>query len=74
MARNEIIMAEDIPINIGANFISSKPSASTHHNVVKTLDKTVEDIEKEKIMDALKRCGYVQARAARQASVLLRDR
>lgn len=73
MARNEIIMAEDIPINIGANFISSKSSASTHHNIVKTLDKTVEDIEKEKIMDALKRCGYVQARAARQLGITARQ-
>lgn len=73
MSKNEIIMAEDIPLNIGINFTSDKSVENAGAGNIKTLDRTVEDIEKEKILDALKRCGYVQAKAARQLGITSRQ-
>lgn len=73
MAKNEIIMAEDIPVNIGVNFTTDKSVENSGAGNIKTLDRTVEDIEKEKIIDALKRCGYVQAKAARQLGITSRQ-
>ena len=69
MAKNEIIMAEDVPINIGANLMVSKPLEKNSQSSIKTLDKTVEEIEKDRILEALKRCGFVQAKAARQLGI-----
>ncbi len=73
MSKNEIIMAEDIPNNIGINFTTSMSVERGSSNQIKTLDKTVEEIEKEKILDALKRCGFVQAKAARQLGITSRQ-
>jgi len=39
----------------------------------KPLDKTVEEIERERIWEALRRCGYVQAKAARQLGITPRQ-
>ena len=66
-------MAEDIPNNIGINFTTSMSVERGNSNQIKTLDKTVEEIEKEKILDALKRCGFVQAKAARQLGITSRQ-
>lgn len=73
MARNEIIMAEDVPINIGANLIASKPFENSSQDSVRTLEGTVEEIERDRILEALRRCGYVQARAARQLGITPRQ-
>ncbi|MBI5191834.1 MAG: nif-specific transcriptional activator NifA [Nitrospirae bacterium] len=73
MSKNEIIMAEDIPVNIGINSTSNKSVENTGAGNIKTLDRTVEEMEKEKILDALKRCGYVQAKAARQLGITSRQ-
>jgi len=73
MARNEIIMAEDVPINIGANLMVSRPMEKIGSVTTKTLDKTVEEIEKERIWEALRRCGHVQAKAARQLGITPRQ-
>ncbi|MDD5434870.1 MAG: nif-specific transcriptional activator NifA, partial [Nitrospira sp.] len=73
MAKNEIIMAEDIPANIGINLTSGMSVEKGISDPLKTLDKTVEEIEKEKIIDALKRCGFVQAKAARQLGITSRQ-
>jgi len=73
MARNEIIMAEDVPINIGANLMVSRPMEKIGSVTAKTLDKTVEEIEKERIWEALRRCGHVQAKAARQLGITPRQ-
>lgn len=73
MARNELIMAEDVPINIGTSLMTGKSFESGVHSPIKTLDKTVEEMEKDRILEALKRCGYVQARAARQLGITPRQ-
>lgn len=73
MAKNEIIMAEDIPANIGINLTTGRSVETGSSHQMKTLDKTVEEIEKDKIRDALKRCGFVQAKAARQLGITSRQ-
>jgi len=73
MAKNEIIMAEDVPIHIGEELSSSNPTGTGSGETLKTLDKTVEEIEKGKILEALKRCGFVQARAARLLGITPRQ-
>lgn len=73
MAKNEIIMTEDVPVNIGAILVTDKPLKSNQYDPIRTLGKTVGDIEREKIIEALKRCGYVQARAARQLGITPRQ-
>ncbi len=73
MARNEIIMAEDVPINIETSLVPGNPHEKNRHSLIKTLDRTVEEIEKERILEALKRCGYVQAKAARQLGITPRQ-
>lgn len=73
MAKNEIIMAEDVPLNIGTDFIVGKDQEGSAKGSLKTLDRTIEDIEKERIIEALKRCGYIQAKAARQLGITARQ-
>jgi len=73
MAKNEIIMAEDVPLNIGTDFIVGKGQDGSQNSFLKTLDRTIEEIEKERIIEALKRCGYVQAKAARQLGITARQ-
>lgn len=73
MAKNEIIMAEDVPVHIGTDLMCNKPAGTSSHKPMETLDKTVEEIEKDKILEALKRCGFVQARAARQLGITPRQ-
>lgn len=73
MAKNDLIMTEDVPITIEPNLKTKNAVEGSIYGRAKTLDKTVEELEKEKIFDALKRSGYVQAKAARQLGITSRQ-
>ncbi len=73
MAKNELIMTEDVPITIDTNIMDSKSEMSALYGQAKTLDHSIEDMEREKIIEALKRSGYVQAKAARQLGITSRQ-
>ena len=75
MAKGDIIMAEDVPIDIDVNlssFITPKLPERREERK-KSLDRTLEEIEREKILEALKKCGFVQAKAARQLGITPRQ-
>ncbi len=73
MAKNDLIMTEDVPITIDTNLSDSRSDESNLYGQAKTLDHTIEDMEKERITEALKRAGYVQAKAARQLGITSRQ-
>ncbi len=73
MARNDLIMTEDVPITIDTTLIDHQSDVSIVYGKAKTLDHTIEVMEREKIIEALKRAGYVQAKAARQLGITSRQ-
>mgnify|MGYP000692202077 CR=1 FL=1 len=73
MAKNDLIMTEDVPITIDTNIIGNRSDVSDLYGQAKTLDHTIEDLERERIIEALKRAGHVQARAARQLGITSRQ-
>lgn len=73
MAKNDLIMTEDVPITIDTNIMDNRSDVSDLYGQAKTLDHTIEDLERERIIEALKRAGYVQARAARQLGISSRQ-
>jgi len=73
MAKNELIMTEDVPITIDTNISDNRSDESDLYGQAKTLDHTIENMEKERITEALKRAGYVQAKAARQLGITSRQ-
>jgi len=76
MAKGDIIMAEDVPIDIDVNlssFLTTSRPPEKKEEKRKSLDRTLEEIEKEKILEALKKCGFVQAKAARQLGITPRQ-
>lgn len=72
MAKDEIIMAEDVPVNIDVN-LSLSVEPMRDRSGAKSLDRTLEEIERERILEALRRCGFVQAKAARQLGITPRQ-
>jgi len=73
MAKNDLIMTEDVPITIDTKLLNRQSDMSSVYGQARTLDNTIEFMEKEKIIEALKRAGYVQARAARQLGITSRQ-
>ncbi|MCC6544468.1 MAG: nif-specific transcriptional activator NifA [Nitrospirae bacterium] len=73
MAKNDLIMTEDVPLTIDASLTGNSSDASDLYGQAKTLDHTIEDLERDRIIEALKRAGYVQARAARQLGITSRQ-
>ncbi len=73
MAKNDIIMTEDVPVTVDARMMDNTSGLSEMYGHARTLDHTIEDMEKERIVEALKRAGYVQARAARQLGITSRQ-
>lgn len=73
MAKNDLIMTEDVPITIDTNLLNHQTDMSGVYGQARTLDHTIEFMEKEKIIEALKRAGYVQAKAARQLGITSRQ-
>lgn len=62
MARREIIAPEDVPLPI--NLHTPAPRVSLPETSASTLPKAVADIERERLLEALRRSGGVQTRAA----------
>ncbi|MEK6537809.1 MAG: nif-specific transcriptional activator NifA [Nitrospirota bacterium] len=73
MAKNDLIMTEDVPITIDTKLLNRQSDMSSVYGQARTLDHTIEFMEKEKIIEALKRAGYVQAKAARQLGITSRQ-
>lgn len=61
MSRDRIAQSSDLPLNIREHSFRTKYSVQ----IKDALPSTIEDIEKSKIVDALKRTGGIQAKAAR---------
>jgi Nif-specific regulatory protein len=73
MAKNELIMAEDVPVNISDEIFSEKGTGLNGKTANGTLTRTLEEMERDKILEALKRCGGVQARAAKLLGITPRQ-
>jgi Nif-specific regulatory protein len=69
MSKGNIIGKSDLPLNIREQSIKTKYSLQTKDN----LPSTVEVIEKARILDALNKTGWVQARAARLLGITPRQ-
>src|SRR3989337_196786 len=55
MAKNDLIMTEDVPITIDTKLLNRQSDMSSVYGQARTLDHTIEFMEKEKIIEALKR-------------------
>jgi Nif-specific regulatory protein len=75
MAHNDIILPEEIHLPSSSNNSLSLPGVSSATIGIEkhTLSNTVEEIEKEKIREALRITGGVQARAARLLGLSIRQ-
>ncbi len=73
MAQNELIMGEDVPLNITSQVFTGGGDRLAGTERGPTLTRTLEEMEREKIVEALRRCGGVQARAARQLGITARQ-
>jgi len=69
MAKGSVISKADLPLNIREQSIKTKYASHTKDN----LPATVEEIEKAKILDALNKTGWVQAKAARLLGITPRQ-
>jgi Nif-specific regulatory protein len=69
MSKGTIIGKADLPVNIREQSIKTKYAVQTKDN----LPSTVEVIEKARILDALNKTGWVQARAARLLGITARQ-
>jgi Nif-specific regulatory protein len=64
MARREIIAPEDVPLPINIHMPTPPPRLFFPEPTASTLPKAVADIERERLLEALRRSGGVQTRAA----------
>ena len=69
MAKGSVISKSDLPLNIREQSIKTKYASHMKDN----LPATVEAIEKDKILDALNKTGWVQAKAARLLGITPRQ-
>jgi len=69
MSKGEVILRSDLPVNIREQSIKTKYASHMTDN----LPSTVEVIEKDKILDALNKTGWVQARAAKLLGITPRQ-
>ncbi|MDH7500658.1 MAG: helix-turn-helix domain-containing protein, partial [candidate division NC10 bacterium] len=74
MAQREVISPEEVPLPYG-HFTSLPFPAPIPlpQEQAPPLTKTLEELERKRIEEALKRCGGVQARAARQLGITQRQ-
>ncbi len=70
MISGKVITKSDLPLNIRDQSIKSKYGIQ----IKDALLSTIEDIEKAKILDALKNSGWIQAKAARALGITPRQR
>jgi Nif-specific regulatory protein len=64
MARREVIAPEDVPLPINIHLPTPPPRGLFPESTASTLPKAVADIERERLLEALRRSGGVQTRAA----------
>jgi Nif-specific regulatory protein len=64
MARREVIAPEDVPLPISIYAPTPPPRVLFSEPTASTLPKAVADIERERLLEALRRSGGVQTRAA----------
>lgn len=66
MARREIIAPEDVPLplNLSRPYVMPKTVAAAPAATAASLPGAVADIERQRVVEALQRCGGVQTRAA----------
>jgi Nif-specific regulatory protein len=64
MARREIVAPEDVPLPINIHMPTPPPRMFFPEPTASTLPKAVADIERERLLEALRRSGGVQTRAA----------
>ena len=64
MARREIIAPEDVPLPVNIHMPTPPPRVFFPEPTASTLPKAVADIERERLLEALRRSGGVQTRAA----------
>jgi Nif-specific regulatory protein len=64
MARREVIAPEDVPLPISIYAPTPPPRVLFPEPTASTLPKAVADIERERLLEALRRSGGVQTRAA----------
>jgi Nif-specific regulatory protein len=64
MARREVIAPEDVPLPVNIHMPAPPPRVLFPEPTASTLPKAVADIERERLLEALRRSGGVQTRAA----------
>jgi Nif-specific regulatory protein len=64
MARRDIIAPEDVPLPVTWHRPMAPPDAHPPETDASSLPKTIADLERERLLAALRRCGGVQTRAA----------
>jgi Nif-specific regulatory protein len=64
MARREIVAPEDVPLPVNIHMPTPPPRVLFSESTASTLPKAVADIERERLLEALRRSGGVQTRAA----------
>jgi Nif-specific regulatory protein len=64
MARRDIIAPEDVPLSLSISRPAAFPGPSLSGTEPATLPREIADIERERLIEALQRCGGVQTRAA----------
>jgi Nif-specific regulatory protein len=64
MARREIVAPEDVPLPVNIHMPTPPPRVLFPEPTASTLPKAVADIERERLLEALRRSGGVQTRAA----------
>ena len=69
MSRANVATAEDLPLGMRERSVKARYPV----HVKDALPSTIEDIEKTNILDALKRTGWVQAKAARALGITPRQ-
>ena len=69
MSKGEVISRSELPVNIREQSIKTKYAS----HIIDNLPSTVEVIEKDKILDALNKTGWVKARAAKLLGITPRQ-
>jgi Nif-specific regulatory protein len=64
MARRDIVAPEDVPLSVTWHRPTALPEASPPETDAASLPKTIAGLERERLLEALRRCGGVQTRAA----------
>lgn len=69
MSKGEVVLRSDLPVNIREQSVKTKYAS----HIIDNLPSTVEVIEKDKILDALNKTHWVQAKAAKLLGITPRQ-